>query len=126
MRKGFWVVAVLLFLGNVECTAQTAAPLTGLTKATFEKLLDTNTLVLVDFYADWCGPCRMLKPVIDEIETEMADKVTVLRINTDKNPALCRELYINAIPITQVYKKGELQWTGEGYMEKKMIMKELK
>jgi thioredoxin 1 len=122
---GFWAV-LLLISGTCFGQSLSEKRLTGLTKEEFISGLSTEKVVLVDFYADWCAPCKKLKPIIDEIAAELEDKVEVVRINTDENQALCRELYINAIPILQVYKNQTLTWTGEGFLPKEIILKELK
>jgi thioredoxin len=88
-------------------------------------LLETNKLVLIDFYADWCAPCKKMKPYIDEISKEMADKVVVISINTDENQALCKELNIDAIPVLQIYKAKSLVWSNTGFIEKEAVVKQL-
>jgi thioredoxin 1 len=70
----------------------------GMSKADFEALYDKDKVVLVDFYADWCAPCKRMKPYLDEISKDMSDKVTVVRVDADANPALCKELGVDALP----------------------------
>lgn len=101
-----------------ETTSLATAKTTGMSKADYEKLFDTDKVVLVDFYADWCGPCKQMKPDIDAITNEMADKVTVVRINADDNIELCKELQIDALPTLKVYKNKVLTWTNIGYIDK--------
>jgi thioredoxin 1 len=120
-----WVILVFTSGTSNGQSAENRGP-TGMTKEEFMNKLSVKKIVLVDFYADWCGPCKKQRPVVDEIAKEMKNKVEVIYINTDENKELCRELYINAIPILQVYKKKTLTWTGEGFMPKEMIVKELK
>lgn len=104
---------------NLPETTSLAKPkATGMSKADYEKLFDTDKVVLVDFYADWCGPCKQMKPDIDAITNEMADKVTVVRINADDNPELCKELQIDALPTIKVYKNKALTWSNVGYIDK--------
>jgi thioredoxin 1 len=81
--------------------------------------------VLIDFYAEWCGPCRLMKPYLEEISKEMADKVVVIRINADDNQALCKELKIDALPVLQVFKNQKLTWSNIGFIDKKGVEKEL-
>ncbi len=59
---------------------------------------------IIDFYADWCKPCKMMKPYLDEISEEMKDKVVVYRINADDNPELCKDLAVEALPTIFIYK----------------------
>jgi|LakMenE01Jun11ns_1017448.scaffolds.fasta_scaffold9537254_1 thioredoxin len=97
----------------------------GLSKQQFDALLETNKLVLIDFYADWCAPCKKMKPYINEISKEMADNVLVISINTDENQALCKELNIDAIPVLQIYKAKSLVWSNTGFIEKEAVVKQL-
>lgn len=99
--------------------------LQGMTLAQFQELLVGDKLILVDFYADWCVPCKKLKPHLDEIAKEMSNKVTVIRINTDDNQELADELNIDGIPVLQIYKYKQLKWTNVGYIEKAQIVKQL-
>lgn len=104
---------------NLPETTSLATPKNaGISKADYEKLFDTDKVVLVDFYADWCGPCNQMKPDIDAITSEMADKVTVVRINADDNAELCKELQIDALPTIKVYKNKALTWSNVGYIDK--------
>lgn len=108
---------------NLSETTSLAKPkATGMSKADYEKLFDTDKVVLVDFYADWCGPCKQMKPDIDAITKEMADKVTVVRINADDNVELCKELQIDALPTIKVYKNKALTWTDVGFIDKAGMM----
>ena len=86
---------------NLAETTNNLRTTTGLTREQFYMQLNPGKLVLVDFYADWCAPCKQMKPYIDEISKDMADKVVVIRINADDNPALCEELKIEALPVLQ-------------------------
>ena len=104
-------------------TTNTAA--TGMTKQQFDDLLNTDKIVLIDFYADWCGPCKKMKPYLDEISNDMKDKVQVIRINADDNQALCKALKIDALPVLQIYKSKNLSWTNSGFIEKDAVVKQL-
>ncbi len=108
---------------NLPETTSLAKPKAkGMSKADYEKLFDTDKVVLVDFYADWCGPCKQMKPDIDAITKEMADKVTVVRINADDNVELCKELQVDALPTIKVYKNNVLTWTNVGFIDKAGMM----
>jgi thioredoxin len=108
-----------------ETTDKTVAS-TGMSKQQFDNLLVTDKLVLVDYYADWCAPCKKMKPYLDEISRDMADKVVVVRINADESRALCKELKIEAIPVLQIYKNKTLIWSNTGFIEKEAVVKQLK
>jgi thioredoxin len=97
---------------------------TGMTRQQFDALLNKEKIVLVDFYADWCAPCRKMKPYLEEISRDMANKVIVVRINVDDNKTLCKELNIDALPVLQLYKNKTLAWTHTGYIEKTEVVKQ--
>ena len=98
---------------------------TGMTKQEFDELLNVEKLVLIDFYADWCAPCIKMKPYLEEISKDMADKVVVIRINADDNQALCKELKIDALPVLHLYKDKSLTWTNSGFIDKSEVIKML-
>jgi thioredoxin len=92
----------------------------------FNTLLNTEKYVLVDFYADWCAPCRMLAPVIEQIAKEDADKVIVVRVNQDNNKPLFDALHVYELPTLLLYKNKEVKNTFEGFFPKEMIEAEFK
>jgi thioredoxin 1 len=101
-------------------------PVAGITRSQFNEMIISDKLVLVDFYAEWCAPCKRMEPYLDEISRDMADKVKVIRINTDKNMALSRELNVSAIPVLQLYKNNSLIWTNTGYIDKAGVVEKLR
>lgn len=110
---------------NLPETTDSSTLSSGMTKQQFDDLLKTDRSVLIDFYADWCAPCRKMKPYLEEISKDMADRVVVIRINADDNQALCKELKIDALPILQLYKKQTLAWSHSGYIGKDDVVKQL-
>jgi thioredoxin len=95
----------------------------GMSKADFDKLLQTDKIVLIDFYAEWCAPCKKMKPYLDEISTEMKDQVVVIRIDVDKNPGLAADLQVQGVPTLMLYKKGQLIWRKSGVIPKHELVK---
>ncbi len=103
-----------------------ALNLNGMTKQDFDKLTSSHKLVLVDFYADWCGPCKKMKPILDEIENEMKDGIKIIRINSDNNKDLMQIMHIDELPTFMVFKNGQIAWTGMGLFTKQNLEDQLK
>lgn len=110
---------------NLPLTTLTAGATSGMTRKQFDEILNSDKSVLVDFYADWCEPCRKIKPYLDEISKEMPEKVLVLRINVDENPELSSDMKVDAIPDLRIYKNKELKWTNNGYIGKEELKKNI-
>lgn len=89
----------------------------------FEKeVVESDKTVLVDFYADWCGPCKMMSPVIDKIAEEMGEKVKVGKVNTDENMNLAERFNIMSIPTIMVFKNGKVTKVFNGVTDKTEIL----
>ena len=98
----------------------------AVSKESFRKeVLESEKTVLVDFWAAWCGPCRMLSPVIDEIAAENSD-IKVVKINVDEQPELAQEFNVMTIPSLLVFKNGELVNQSAGVKPKPLILQMIK
>ena len=95
------------------------------TDDTFESTIADNKLVLVDFWAPWCGPCRIVAPVLDEIAGEHGDKVTIAKVNTDENQVVASKHGIMSIPTMMLFKDGEKIDQMVGALPKPQIMAKL-
>lgn len=91
-------------------------------KKTFRELVEGETPVLIDFYADWCAPCRMMAPVLDKFKTEMGEKVNVIKINVDHNQGIAQALNIRSIPLV-LFKNGEVKWRHTGIADVSQLRK---
>lgn len=92
-------------------------------KGNFEEVvLKSDKTVLVDFYADWCGPCKMVAPILAEIDAQMSDKVLVCKVNVDEAPDLAVEYSVASIPTLMVFKNGERTNISVGAMPKSEIL----
>ena len=95
----------------------------GMNYQDFLQLLGGDKIVIVDFYAEWCRPCKILQPILHEIENENKDKVSLITIDIDKNPLLANHLKIEAIPLVHIYKNQKLQWNNLGITDKATVLK---
>ena len=88
-------------------------------------VLGSDKPVMVDFWAEWCGPCRAVSPILDQIATEHADKIEIVKLNVDENPATAMEFNITSIPTMKVFKGGEVVKTVIGAKPKPALEAEL-
>ena len=90
-----------------------------------QEVLKSNIPVLVDFYADWCGPCQMMAPVLDELAGDMKGKVKIAKVNTEHNQDLASKYQIASIPNMKLFKDGEVIHDFVGFQPKEQLQKEI-
>lgn len=91
--------------------------------ASFNEILQKNSLVLIDFSAAWCGPCQMLAPILKEVKDEMGDKLSIIKIDIDKNQTVANKFHVQGVPTLILYKDGNQVWRQSGLQPKDELIK---
>ncbi|MFN7313328.1 MAG: thioredoxin [Bacteroidota bacterium] len=89
----------------------------------FADILQQEDVVLVDFSAEWCGPCKMMKPILEEVKSKVGDKARILKVDVDKNPALAASYEIQGVPTLMIFKQGKLVWRQSGVMQAPQLVR---
>ena len=92
----------------------------------FSEIVKSDIPTLVDFYATWCGPCKMMSPVLERIKNEMGSQVRVLKIDVDKNQDAAEKFKVRGVPTFILFKKGEIQWRQSGGMDFNTLKSKIK
>jgi thioredoxin 1 len=92
----------------------------------FSDIVKSEVPTLVDFYATWCGPCKMMAPVLDQLKDQMGSKVRVLKIDVDKNQEVAEKFKIRGVPTFILFKSGEILWRQSGVIELKGLKEKIK
>ncbi|AHF93406.1 thioredoxin [Opitutaceae bacterium TAV1] len=102
-----------------------SATITQLNNDSFQSTISSSSLVLVDFWAPWCGPCKAIAPILDQLSTELGDKVTIGKVNVDDNGELAAKYGVRAIPTLLLFKNGEIAETIVGLQSKETLKQKI-
>ena len=91
----------------------------------FNEMINGEQLTLVDFFATWCGPCKMMHPILEQLKEKMGDDIRILKVDVDKNEALSMQYRIQSVPTLMLFKKGEMLWRQSGAMSLNDLMKKI-
>ena len=93
---------------------------------TFNEIIQSNKPVLVDFFAEWCGPCKMMAPILKEVKQEVGDAVTIIKVDVDKSPQAANEYQVQGVPTLILFKNGKPLWRQSGVVPKTGLVRIIK
>jgi thioredoxin 1 len=91
-------------------------------KSNFNDIINSEIPVLVDFYADWCGPCKMLAPILKDVKKELGDTIKIVKIDTEKNQSLASKYQVRGVPTMILFKNGRQLWRQSGVLQKQELI----
>lgn len=89
---------------------------------TFQDIINSNTPVLIDFYATWCGPCQMLGPILKQVKDSLGDRISIIKVDVDKNQELAAMQQVRGVPTMMLFQNGQQLWRQSGVLSKEEII----
>ena len=89
---------------------------------TFQELIEGDTPVLVDFFAEWCGPCKMMQPILEDTAKQLGGKVKILKVDVDRNPLAASKFQVRGVPTLILFSKGEVVWRQSGVVQTQQLV----
>lgn len=88
----------------------------------FFEIIKQDKPVLIDFYATWCGPCKMMSPILADVKNELGEKITIIKVDVDKNQSLATKFQIRGVPTLVLYKNNQMVWRQSGVIQKNELV----
>lgn len=89
---------------------------------TFDEIIQSEKPVLVDFFAEWCGPCKIMAPILKDVKLEVGDSAAIIKVDVDKNNIAASQFQIQGVPTLMIFRKGEVLWRQSGVVQKHIII----
>jgi thioredoxin 1 len=94
--------------------------------SSFQEIINSEKPVLVDFFAEWCGPCKTMAPILSKVKTQIGDKASIIKVDVDKNPAAASTYQVRGVPTLILFKKGQIVWKESGVISEQQLASVIK